>query len=144
MGFRRSQRASQRSDEFSDERGALYAGARQSFPQLEVTDQGGVLSVSDNGIGIAPEDIPRVTERFYRVDKSRSRETGGTGLGLAIVKHVLFRHQAQLQIESEIGKGSTFKIVIPKVRLFDEEEELLGAPAEAAERSVISKSDLIH
>lgn len=110
----------------------------------EVTDQGGVLSVSDNGIGIAPEDIPRVTERFYRVDKSRSRETGGTGLGLAIVKHVLFRHQAQLQIESEIGKGSTFKIVIPKVRLLDEEEELLGAPAEAAERSVISKSDLIH
>ncbi len=110
----------------------------------EVTDQGGVLSVSDNGIGIAPEDIPRVTERFYRVDKSRSRETGGTGLGLAIVKHVLFRHQAQLQIESEIGKGSTFKIVIPKVRLLDEEEELLGAPAGAAERSVISKSDLIH
>ena len=103
-----------------------------------------MLSVSDNGIGIAPEDIPRVTERFYRVDKSRSRETGGTGLGLAIVKHVLFRHQAQLQIESEIGKGSTFKIVIPKVRLLDEEEELLGAPAGAAERSVISKSDLIH
>ena len=103
-----------------------------------------MLSVSDNGIGIAPEDIPRVTERFYRVDKSRSRETGGTGLGLAIVKHVLFRHQAQLQIESEIGKGSTFKILIPKVRLFDEEEELLGVPSEATERSVISKSDLIH
>ena len=58
-----------------------------------------------------------MTERFYRVDKSRSRETGGTGLGLAIVKHVLFRHQAQLQIESELGKGSTFKIIISKARL---------------------------
>ena len=65
----------------------------------------------------ASEHIPRVTERFYRVDKSRSRETGGTGLGLAIVKHVLFRHQAQLQIESELGKGSTFKIIISKARL---------------------------
>ena len=83
----------------------------------EVKDDHGILSVKDNGIGIAPEHIPRVTERFYRVDKSRSRETGGTGLGLAIVKHVLFRHQAQLQIESELGKGSTFKIIISKARL---------------------------
>lgn len=83
----------------------------------EVHGDQGVLSVKDNGIGIAPEDIPRVTERFYRVDKSRSRDTGGTGLGLAIVKHVLFRHQAQLQIESELGKGSTFKIVISAARL---------------------------
>lgn len=83
----------------------------------EVSGEQGVLSVKDNGIGIAPEDIPRVTERFYRVDKSRSRDTGGTGLGLAIVKHVLFRHQAQLQIESELGKGSTFKIIISKARL---------------------------
>lgn len=83
----------------------------------DIVDGQGVLSVADNGIGISPEDIPRVTERFYRVDKSRSRETGGTGLGLAIVKHVLFRHQSQLQIESELGKGSVFKIVIPKTRL---------------------------
>ena len=83
----------------------------------EVKDDHGILSVKDNGIGIAPEHIPRVTERFYRVDKSRSRETGGTGLGLAIVKHVLFRHQAQLQIKSELGKGSTFKIIISKARL---------------------------
>ena len=90
-----------------------------------VNDQGAVLSVKDNGIGIAPEDIPRVTERFYRVDKSRSRETGGTGLGLAIVKHVLFRHQAQLQIESELGVGSVFKIVFPKNRI----PELNAAPS---------------
>ena len=88
----------------------------------EVKDDHGILSVKDNGIGIAPEHIPedcqdQVFDRFYRVDKSRSRETGGTGLGLAIVKHVLFRHQAQLQIESELGKGSTFKIIISKARL---------------------------
>ena len=64
--------------------------------------------VRDNGIGIKPEHIARLTERFYRVDKGRSRETQGTGLGLAIVKHVLMRHQATLTIESELGKGSAF------------------------------------
>jgi two-component system phosphate regulon sensor histidine kinase PhoR len=67
-----------------------------------------VFKVSDTGIGIAEKDIPRITERFYRVDKARSRESGGTGLGLAIVKHVLMRHQAQLKIESKEGEGSTF------------------------------------
>ncbi len=82
-----------------------------------LNEEGGNVVVQDNGIGIAKEDIPRVTERFYRVDKSRSRETGGTGLGLAIVKHVLFRHQAQLKIESELGKGSTFKIILPLRRV---------------------------
>lgn len=87
----------------------------------EEVDGSGVLTVKDNGIGIASEDIPRVTERFYRVDKSRSRETGGTGLGLAIVKHVLFRHQAKLEIESELGKGSAFRIVIPKARIREPE-----------------------
>jgi len=66
------------------------------------------FSVQDTGIGIAPEHIPRLTERFYRVDRSRSRETGGTGLGLAIVKHILTRHQATLDIRSEPGKGSLF------------------------------------
>jgi two-component system phosphate regulon sensor histidine kinase PhoR len=75
------------------------------------------IAVQDTGIGIAKEDIPRITERFYRVDKSRSRETGGTGLGLAIVKHVLFRHRAQLKIESELGTGSTFRIVLPLSRI---------------------------
>jgi two-component system phosphate regulon sensor histidine kinase PhoR len=74
------------------------------------------FSVRDTGIGIAPEHIPRLTERFYRVDSSRSRETGGTGLGLAIVKHVVNRHQATLSVESKEGKGSTFKIVFPAKR----------------------------
>ena len=72
------------------------------------------FSVSDNGIGIAPEHIERLTERFYRVDSGRSRETGGTGLGLAIVKHVLNQHHAKLHITSQIGKSSTFSIIFPK------------------------------
>lgn len=71
------------------------------------------LSVKDTGIGIAGQHLPRLTERFYRVDSGRSRESGGTGLGLAIVKHVLHCHEAQLQIESEIGMGSTFSCLFP-------------------------------
>ena len=74
------------------------------------------FSVTDNGPGIAPEHLPRLTERFYRVDKSRSRETGGTGLGLAIVKHALARHGGRLEIDSEVGRGSTFRAVLPPVR----------------------------
>jgi len=76
-----------------------------------------VFRVADNGEGIAPEHIPRLTERFYRVDRSRSRATGGTGLGLAIVKHVLQRHQARLEIDSEIGRGSTFSCLFPATRI---------------------------
>lgn len=72
-----------------------------------------VFSVSDTGLGIAAEHIPRLTERFYRIDRSRSRDTGGTGLGLAIVKHVLSRHHAELRISSEVGKGSVFRVVFP-------------------------------
>jgi two-component system phosphate regulon sensor histidine kinase PhoR len=75
------------------------------------------FSVRDSGPGIAPEHIPRLTERFYRVDRSRSRETGGTGLGLAIVKHVAQRHGAELKIESSPGRGSTFAIVFPASRV---------------------------
>ena len=77
----------------------------------------GLFSVQDSGPGIAPEHVPRLTERFYRVDRSRSRETGGTGLGLAIVKHVVQRHQGQLQIMSTPGKGSTFAIQFPASRV---------------------------
>ena len=66
------------------------------------------ISVVDNGIGIAPQHIPRLTERFFRVDKSRSREQGGTGLGLAIVKHILSAHKTQMVVESKLGHGSTF------------------------------------
>ena len=80
-------------------------------------DGSGVFSVTDSGIGIGPEHLPRLTERFYRVDRSRSRATGGTGLGLAIVKHVLLRHQAALEISSEPGAGSTFAVRLPARRV---------------------------
>ena len=78
---------------------------------------GAFFTVEDSGIGVEAEHIPRLTERFYRVDRSRSRETGGTGLGLAIVKHALARHQATLEIESEVGKGSRFTVKFPSQRL---------------------------
>ncbi len=78
------------------------------------SDEGCRCDVADTGIGIRPEHITRLTERFYRVDKGRSRETQGTGLGLAIVKHVLVRHDAQLVVESELGKGSCFSIRFPR------------------------------
>jgi two-component system, OmpR family, phosphate regulon sensor histidine kinase PhoR len=75
-----------------------------------------IFSVRDSGLGIPPEHIPRLTERFYRVDRSRSRDTGGTGLGLAIVKHVLQRHHADLEVKSEEGRGSTFSVKFPASR----------------------------
>ncbi|MFN3580094.1 MAG: phosphate regulon sensor histidine kinase PhoR [Pseudomonas sp.] len=80
-------------------------------------DKGAHLSVSDNGVGIAPQHISRLTERFYRVDSSRNSSTGGTGLGLAIVKHVLIRHQGRLDISSVPGKGSTFTCHFPPARI---------------------------
>jgi two-component system phosphate regulon sensor histidine kinase PhoR len=83
----------------------------------QLRDGQGVFSVEDSGIGIERRHIARLTERFYRVDSSRSRETGGTGLGLAIVKHVLTRHQAGLEIRSEFGRGSTFSAVFPARRV---------------------------
>jgi len=83
----------------------------------QLTDERGEFSVQDTGPGIAAEHIPRLTERFYRVDSSRSRDTGGTGLGLAIVKHVAQRHGAELKIESTPGKGSTFSLVFPPGRI---------------------------
>jgi len=88
--------------------------------QWRVNNQGfGEFSVTDSGPGIASEHLSRLTERFYRVDRSRSRDTGGTGLGLAIVKHICNRHQAQLIIESTPGRGSTFMLRFPKERLTD-------------------------
>lgn len=77
---------------------------------------GPVLSVEDKGLGIAPKHLPRLTERFYRVDKSRSQQTSGTGLGLAIVKHVAVSHEAKLFVDSELGKGSCFRLVFPASR----------------------------
>jgi two-component system, OmpR family, phosphate regulon sensor histidine kinase PhoR len=70
------------------------------------------VSVTDTGVGIPPLDLPRITERFYRVDKARSRELGGTGLGLAIVKHLVFAHGGQLRIESEPGRGTTVHVLL--------------------------------
>jgi two-component system phosphate regulon sensor histidine kinase PhoR len=79
-------------------------------------DSGASLTVEDTGPGIAPEHLPRLTERFYRVDRSRSRETGGTGLGLAIVKHAVARHQASFDIDSKPGAGSRFTVRFPAQR----------------------------
>ena len=83
----------------------------------QVVDGEGRLSVHDTGIGIPAEHLPRLTERFYRVDRGRSRDTGGTGLGLAIVKHVAQRHQARLDIDSRVGAGSTFTLRFPPSRV---------------------------
>ncbi|MFN2309057.1 MAG: phosphate regulon sensor histidine kinase PhoR [Gammaproteobacteria bacterium] len=79
--------------------------------------QGAHFAITDTGIGIAAQHIPRLTERFYRVDAGRSREGGGTGLGLAIVKHVLLRHDGRLQVESTPGKGSVFRCDFPPARV---------------------------
>jgi len=81
------------------------------------SDGTGELEVRDSGIGIAREHLPRLTERFYRVDGSRSRDTGGTGLGLSIVKHVAQRHGGELEVRSEPGKGSSFKLIFPAARV---------------------------
>ena len=94
------------------------------FISWQLINQRPVFAVRDTGIGIEHQHIDRLTERFYRVDRGRSRETGGTGLGLSIVKHILIRHQAKLEISSEIGKGSTFSVVFPKARIARQEKAL--------------------
>ncbi|WP_153117836.1 phosphate regulon sensor histidine kinase PhoR [Rhodocyclus tenuis] len=92
-------------------------GGRIDLHWQREADGGGRFTVADTGIGVAPQHLPRLTERFYRVDRSRSRETGGTGLGLAIVKHVLTRHHATLEIDSEPGHGSRFSARFPAGQL---------------------------
>ncbi len=87
------------------------------FIRWKMQGEHAVFTVRDTGIGIEAQHIERLTERFYRVDRGRSRETGGTGLGLSIVKHILIRHQAKLEISSEIGVGSTFSVIFPKARI---------------------------
>jgi len=107
-----------------------------------------VFSVADTGPGIAAEHLGRLTERFYRVDRSRSRETGGTGLGLAIVKHVAQRHGAILSIESSIGKGSVFSLIFPASRvmpamgLFDADTGTgnLSVPLDVSANAAIASS----
>jgi len=106
--------------------------------EWRVTADGGEFTVADSGIGIAPEHVPRLTERFYRVDRSRSRATGGTGLGLAIVKHVLIRHQGDLIVDSEVGQGSRFTVRLPlrRIRIVAD-----GAIADAATDAGIGTSE---
>ena len=82
---------------------------RRSYKSQMGTESGaGVFCVEDNGEGISTKHLSRLTERFYRIDSARSRKTGGSGLGLSIVKHVLTHHNSNLQIESEVGRGSVF------------------------------------
>jgi len=104
------------------------AGGSITVEWHAASDGAAVFSVRDTGPGIAPEHIPRLTERFYRVDRSRSRETGGTGLGLAIVKHVLQRHGATLEITSTLGKGSLFSVTFPASRLRSAAHEAARPP----------------
>jgi two-component system, OmpR family, phosphate regulon sensor histidine kinase PhoR len=92
----------------------------------QTTHDGAELAVQDNGPGIDAQHLPRLTERFYRVDRGRSRESGGTGLGLAIVKHVLTRHQGTLEIQSEPGRGSRFAAHFPARRVVWTETEKTG------------------
>jgi two-component system phosphate regulon sensor histidine kinase PhoR len=80
-------------------------------------EQGAHLSVQDSGLGIEAKHLPRLTERFYRVDSSRASNTGGTGLGLAIVKHVLLPHRARLEIASNLGQGSAFTCHFPNTQV---------------------------
>lgn len=91
-------------------------------------DGDAALSVADTGIGIPAQDLPRITERFYRVDRGRSRQSGGTGLGLAIVKHVMTRHQGGLSIESEVGRGSSFTATLPARRVVRQQRQDEGEP----------------
>jgi two-component system phosphate regulon sensor histidine kinase PhoR len=92
-------------------------GGRIQVRWQERADGGGELEVQDSGIGIAREHLPRLTERFYRVDPGRARDSGGTGLGLAIVKHVAQRHGGEIDIQSEAGSGSRFRVVLPAFRV---------------------------
>jgi two-component system phosphate regulon sensor histidine kinase PhoR len=97
----------------------------------------GEVNVADTGIGVAREHIPRLTERFYRVDGSRSRDTGGTGLGLSIVKHVVQRHGGELDVQSEPGKGSSFSLVFPAARVRSSAAETDRVGNKAGDQAVI-------
>jgi two-component system phosphate regulon sensor histidine kinase PhoR len=98
------------------------------------SDLGAELIVADNGVGIAEEFIPRLTERFFRVDQGRSRDDGGVGLGLAIVKHILVRHDAELEIDSEPGKGSRFTCRFPDERVVSTAASRAGASVHSIHR----------
>jgi two-component system phosphate regulon sensor histidine kinase PhoR len=106
------------------------------------SQKGAEFAVEDTGVGIEAEHIPRLTERFYRVDRGRSRETGGTGLGLAIVKHALARHQATLEIESTPGKGSRFTAKFPARRVVPQRAGLSQpSPSSRLEAAVLPSKE---
>ncbi len=104
-------------------------GGRIELRWKRATDGAGEIAVIDTGPGIAREHLPRLTERFYRVDGSRSRDTGGTGLGLSIVKHVVQRHGGELDIQSEPGRGSTFRLWFPAARVREAPAAAAAAPS---------------
>ncbi len=93
---------------YSSKHGEIHLGAQRRRSEI-------VLSVSDDGVGIGQEDLPRIFERFYRADKARSRELGGTGLGLSIVKHIAQLHGGRVEAESELGRGTTIRVILPVV-----------------------------
>jgi len=93
---------------FSHEKGQIVLRGTRNGSEM-------VLSVADNGVGISKEHLPRIFERFYRADKARSRELGGTGLGLAIVKHIAQLHEGRVEAESEVGRGTTIRVVLPAI-----------------------------
>ena len=98
---------------YSPRDSGVTVSLRQETGNPMIRGDAAVLSVRDQGEGIDMVDIPRLTERFYRIDNHRSREMGGTGLGLAIVKHIVNRHRGRLRIESEAGQGSNFSVILP-------------------------------
>ena len=95
---------------------AMNYGKEGGFVKIELfdMDENIMIEVTDNGIGIAEEDLQRVFERFYRVDKARSRSMGGTGIGLSIVKHIIKSHDSEINLESESGEGSKFWFYLKK------------------------------
>ena len=132
-------------DELASAFGNLVSNAVRYTPDggnitldWRVTVNGGEFTVADTGIGIAAEHLPQLTERFYRVDRSRSRATGGTGLGLAIVKHVLIRHQAELAIDSAPAQGSRFSVRLParRVKVIAEAATQFAASSDAGTQHV--------
>ncbi len=97
---------------------AAYSGGRDIFIRLlSDTAEACTILFADNGIGVGEEHLPHLFERFYRIDKGRSRKRGGTGLGLAIVKHIVEAHGARITVRSELGVGSTFSFTLKKVNM---------------------------
>ena len=113
------------------------AGGRVELRWLRRADGSGCFEVQDTGPGIAREHLPRLTERFYRVDGSRSRETGGTGLGLSIVKHVMQRHGGEVDVDSELGKGSCFRLIFPPARV-----RVAAAPVQGSAAAAVDGHEL--